>query len=184
MEGTKRQAGVDARADCNHIAHFGRTDQHKPGAGKAERILPLINLRQRIARAAPSAFVFDQNLAVKQIVDVARSRVLRCLRQRGPFGRRELLFEAAVEQAADNLTLPVVEGLAGVDFPKARLEKNRSEDRLGAGDRLIEAAEEPVQPRRDVEIAFLGRFEDVVVSVALLPDLGRRRNSSLCPFLA
>ena len=35
----------------------------------------------------------------------------------------------------------------------------------------VETAEKPFQPGRDIEVAFLGRFENVVIVASLQPDL-------------
>ena len=47
---------------------------------------------------------------------------------------------------------------------------------------MVEAVQEPGQPVGDVEITFLRVFKDVVVGIALLPDLRRHGVEAVCAF--
>jgi hypothetical protein len=44
-------------------------------------------------------------------------------------------------------------------------------DRLGAPERAPETVEKPFEPASDVEISLLRRFENVLIGLALLPNL-------------
>jgi hypothetical protein len=50
---------------------------------------------------------------------------------------------------------------------------------LGLIDRMVQRGKEPRQPRRDIERAFLGPFEDVVIRLAVALDLGRQAAETL-----
>ena len=60
-----------------------------------------------------------------------------------------------------------------MSFPEPGFPEHARQGRLRAVEGAVQAAEEPLHPRRDVEVALLGRFQDVVIVVPLQPDLGR-----------
>ncbi len=103
--------------------------------------------------------------------DIAQGGVLRAFGEGGVFGGGEVAGEAVV-QTVDDGALPGVEGEGGEVFPEACFGEDRCEGGGGAVDGAAETAEEPEHPGGDVERAFLGVFENVVVIVAFLPDLG------------
>src|SRR3546814_8655141 len=56
-------------------------------------------------------------------------------------------------------------------LPKPRLAHDAGEDDLGAVEGAVEAADEPQQPGRNVEVTLLSRFQHVVIGFALGADL-------------
>src|SRR3546814_4011700 len=82
------------------------------------------------------------------------------------FGVGQLALEA-VQQAVDDLALAFVHGLARDGLPKPRLAHDAGEDDLGAVEGAVEAADEPQQPGRNVEVTLLSRFQHVVIGFAL-----------------
>src|SRR3974390_2365743 len=64
-------------------------------------------------------------------------------------------------------------------LPELSLLKDVGEYVVGAIERPIQASEEPRQPWCDVQVTFLGPFQDVVVGVALQSDLRRHAVKAL-----
>src|SRR3546814_792935 len=127
---------------------------------------------QRIARAAAAAGIPHQDIASDQVGDIAQRRVGRGLGQRRPLRCRQLALEP-VQQPVQHLALAIVEGLSAMGFPEMRLTQDRAESSFRAVERPIQAGQEPFQPGRDVEVALLRAFEQVVIGFPLLPDLRR-----------
>ncbi len=68
-------------------------------------------------------------------------------------------------------------------LPKARLGENGRQYCLGATKSAIETIEKPLQPRRNIEVTLLCRFENIVIGIALLSDLRGHAVEALRTFL-
>src|SRR5207253_6173755 len=125
-----------------------------PGAREPSTGSP--RLPQRIGCGSAAGFIFLQNPPLDQIGNVAQRGIRRAFFDRSPLRRGELSFKS-IEQAVEHVALPLVEAGAGVPLPKARLPEHAREDAFRALEGAAETRKEPLQPWRDVEIAFLGR---------------------------
>ncbi len=107
--------------------HGRKTGRTARRAGQYRRVIlrtllwPWLGLlsrfRERVARAPAAGRILRQDAPFDQVVDVAVGRVLGAFGQLRPFRRGELALEP-VQQPVDDLPLPVVERLPGVDFPE------------------------------------------------------------------
>jgi hypothetical protein len=128
---------------------------------------------ERVVDAAPSFRIACEEPALHQRQDVPESGVLRALGELGILGRRELAFEA-IQHAIEDQALPVVDSDAPRPLPEACLGQDRAQQALGAVDRASQTPQEPAHPRGDVHRPRLRQLQDLVVILALLPDLGRQ----------
>lgn len=85
----------------------------------------------------------------------------------------------AVEEAVEDAALAVVEREGRESLPEAGFGEDGGEQGLGIADGAAHAGEEPFHPGSDVERGFLGAFQDGVVVVAFLADLGRHAVEAL-----
>src|SRR6266702_6891799 len=166
---TIRRLTPSCRHQLPRIALRHLREQFEP-SGARRRGTHSFNICKRITCAAPAGGVLHQNVSCEKIIDIARSRILRAFGKRCPFGRSQFPLKS-VQHAVKYRMLPLVEGLTGMYFPKFGLEEHRSQYRFGAIERAAETSKKPFQPRGDVEIALLRRFQNIVVGVALLPNL-------------
>lgn len=95
---------------------------------------------------------------------------MRALRQDGPFLGGQAAGET-VEQPVQDGALALGDHQLCGPLPEPCLSHHGGERRLSAVEGAAQAGKEPLQPRRDVERTLLGSLQDVVVGVALLPDL-------------
>src|SRR3954447_21362532 len=135
-------------------------------------------LRQRVAGAAPAPFVFLQYAERDKLCDVAQGCIWRRFFNQRVFRRVELAFES-IQQAVENIALTVVEGPRGVLLPELGFTKDGGKNLVRTVECAIEASEKPFQPRRDIEIALLRRFEQIVVRLTLQTDLRRHAVEAL-----
>lgn len=134
--------------------------------------------RERIAGAATAALIFREHAELDELGDVAQGGVGRALLSLRVFRGSELPFEP-VEQAVEDVALPVIERDAAVTLPELRLAEHGGENPFRAVEGAIKTGEEPAQPRRDFKITFLRRLQHTVIVLALLPDLCRHAVKSL-----
>ena len=115
--------------------------------------------------AAASGRPPGQDLPVNQVGNVAQGGVLGTFGQLGPFGGGEFSLET-VEQAGQNLLLPMVKGEMTDVTPKPGSGENAFEQGVCGFDGPFQAAQEPGHPGGYVGGAGLGLFQDSVVVVA------------------
>ena len=131
-----------------------------------------------MGRTPTPRLILLQDTFANQILDVTQGRVLRAFGELGPFRRGQLAFEA-IQQLIDDLALPFIEASACMLVPEPRLSRTPlrawSRHRKGAA----QAIEKPGKPARDVQLALLRCFENVVIGFALLPDLRRHAVKAL-----
>ncbi len=120
----------------------------------------------------------EEYAAVDEVGDVAVGRILRAFGELRPLRRGELALEP-VDQSAQDVPLPVVERLAAVRRPEPGLRPHGRQGRLRALEGTVEAVEEPGNPGGDLQGALLGPLEDLVIALALDPDLGRHAVEAL-----
>ena len=121
---------------------------------------------ENIARAAASFRASRENPPVNKFQYVAVRRVLRRLRELGPFRGGQFAFEA-IEQLVQDQTLSVVHLRRADPLPKPRFPHHVSERYLRPLNRPAQAAEEPRLPWRNVRAALLSRCQFVVVVIPL-----------------
>jgi hypothetical protein len=95
-----------------------------------------------------------------------------------PFGRCELTFKA-IHQLVHHHLLSAIQRGRLMSLPELSLGQYRSQYGRRAFESPVEAAQEPIHPLRDVEIALLRRFEKLIVVVTLLLDLCRHAIEAL-----
>ena len=110
--------------------------------------------------ATSASLVFLQNPPVHQIGDVPKRRILRALCQFRPFrgGQNSL---KPIEQTVDDLALTLIERLARVRFPEARLDEHTFQSSLRSGNSVLQTVQKPLDPPRNVERAFLAKLQQV-----------------------
>ncbi len=96
--------------------------------------------------------------------------VLRTLGELGVLRCRELAFKA-VKQPVQNETLPVVQTDILNSLPETSLGKNSAKARLRSVNGASQAAEKPIHPRGNIHRPLLRLFQNVVIGIAVLPDL-------------
>src|SRR5882762_1795581 len=139
------------KGDPNHVV-----DQHQPEARKHLS-------GEGITRASPAGFILLQNTLLNQLSDVAQRSIRRAFLDQRPFTRGQLAFEP-VQQAIENIALPVVDFGDGVLLPKLGLFENRRKNGFEAVECAIQTSQEPFKPRRNIEPALLRAFKHVVIA--------------------
>src|SRR3954468_14672212 len=124
---------------------------------------------QAIARAPASRLFPDEDAAFHEIIDVAQGRVLGALGDLRPFGRGELAGEP-VEEAVEHRPLALIERSPRYTLPEPGLAENGREGLFGVAQGIVQDLQEPGEPLRDVEIAFLRSLERFVIRIPLDPQ--------------
>jgi len=134
--------------------------------------MPTPNSLERITRAPATGGVFDENPLVNQLLDVTEGSVMRALPDLRPLRGSELSLEP-IEHPIEDQPLPLIDCCTSKPIPEMRLAQNGGQGRFGRVQSVVKAIQKPLHPGRNVERFPLRFFEDVVISVPLLPDLRR-----------
>ena len=133
---------------------------------------PVPSFCEGISGAAATGGFLREDAASDQVVQVAQRGVRRCLGEGRPLGVGELPVKS-VEQEVQHLPLSFLELLPRLRLPETRLADYLGQHGIRPAHGAREAAQEPLQPRGEVEVALLGRLQHIVVGFALALDLRR-----------
>ncbi len=136
------------------------------------RRVALLKIRSKlVARAAAARRAAHENTLFDQRQNIAQRRIL------GTFGKLRIL--RCRQGTCSAPASPLIQRHALNAFPETRFGENTAQDRLRSVDRAPQTTEKPFHPSRNIHCAFLARFEDVIVGIALLPDLRRHAVKAL-----
>ena len=122
---------------------------------------------QGITRAAPAVLALLQDTVPHQLPNIAQGRIWRTLCQLGVFGAGQFSLKSD-QQAVDDSSLGFIRRILVGLMPYVSLAKDSAQRFVGSINSPPKAAEEPIQPRRDIQAALLGALKYIFIYIILL----------------